>query len=39
MRGVFGDNSLNTQRYKLRRAGAIIALRPKVFHFPHLNWR
>jgi DNA-binding winged helix-turn-helix (wHTH) protein/tetratricopeptide (TPR) repeat protein len=31
MRYVFGDYSLDTQRYELSRAGALIALRPKVF--------
>jgi DNA-binding winged helix-turn-helix (wHTH) protein len=32
MRYVFGDYSLDTRRYELRRAGALIPLRPKVFH-------
>ena len=32
MRYVFGDYSLNTQQYELRRAGSLIPLRPKVFH-------
>jgi DNA-binding winged helix-turn-helix (wHTH) protein len=31
MRYVFGDYILDTRRYELRRAGALIALRPKVF--------
>jgi DNA-binding winged helix-turn-helix (wHTH) protein len=31
MRYVFGDYSLDTQRYELSRAGVLIALRPKVF--------
>ena len=34
MRYVFGDYTLDTRRYELRRAGASIALRPKVFHLP-----
>jgi DNA-binding winged helix-turn-helix (wHTH) protein len=32
MRYVFGDYTLDTLRYELRRAGAPIPLRPKVFH-------
>jgi class 3 adenylate cyclase/tetratricopeptide (TPR) repeat protein len=32
MRYLFGDYILDTQQYELRRAGALIALRPKVFH-------
>jgi DNA-binding response OmpR family regulator len=31
MRYVFGDYSLDTQRYELTRAGALIPLRPKEF--------
>jgi class 3 adenylate cyclase len=31
MRYVFGDYNLDTQRYELTRAGALISLRPKVF--------
>jgi class 3 adenylate cyclase len=31
MRYVFGDYSLDTQRYELSRAGLLIPLRPKVF--------
>jgi class 3 adenylate cyclase/tetratricopeptide (TPR) repeat protein len=31
MRYVFGDYSLDTQRYELFRAGVLIPLRPKVF--------
>jgi DNA-binding winged helix-turn-helix (wHTH) protein/tetratricopeptide (TPR) repeat protein len=31
MRYVFGDYSLDTQRYELSRAGVLIPLRPKVF--------
>src|SRR5919109_3587775 len=31
MRYVFGDYSLDTQRYELARAGVLIPLRPKVF--------
>jgi DNA-binding winged helix-turn-helix (wHTH) protein/tetratricopeptide (TPR) repeat protein len=29
---VIGDYTLDTRRYELRRAGELIALRPKVFH-------
>jgi class 3 adenylate cyclase/DNA-binding winged helix-turn-helix (wHTH) protein len=32
MRYVFGDYSLDTQRYELRRAGALIPLGPQVFN-------
>jgi DNA-binding winged helix-turn-helix (wHTH) protein len=32
MRYVFGDYTLDTRRYELRRVGARIPLRPKVFH-------
>jgi DNA-binding response OmpR family regulator len=32
MRYAFGDYTLDTRRYELRRAGASIALRSKVFH-------
>ncbi|MGH8068267.1 MAG: AAA family ATPase [Candidatus Entotheonellia bacterium] len=32
MRYVFGDYTLDTRQYELRRAGAPIPLRPKVFH-------
>ena len=32
MRYVFGDYTLDTRRYELRRAGVPIPLRPKVFH-------
>jgi class 3 adenylate cyclase/DNA-binding winged helix-turn-helix (wHTH) protein/tetratricopeptide (TPR) repeat protein len=32
MRYVFGNYTLDTLCYELRRAGALIALRPKVFH-------
>jgi DNA-binding winged helix-turn-helix (wHTH) protein len=32
MRYVFGDYTLDTQRYELYRAGTRIPLRPKVFH-------
>jgi class 3 adenylate cyclase/DNA-binding winged helix-turn-helix (wHTH) protein/tetratricopeptide (TPR) repeat protein len=32
MRYVFGDYTLDTRHYELRRAGAFISLRPKVFH-------
>jgi len=28
----FGDSTLDTQRYELRRAGHLVPLRPKVFH-------
>ena len=31
MRYVFGDCTLDTERYELRRAGVWIPLRPKVF--------
>lgn len=31
MRYVFGDYSLDTQRYELRRAGELIPLGPQVF--------
>jgi hypothetical protein len=31
MRYVFGDYSLDTQCYELRRAGALIPLGPQVF--------
>jgi DNA-binding winged helix-turn-helix (wHTH) protein len=31
MRYVFGDHSLDTQRYELRRAGELIPLGPQVF--------
>ncbi len=27
----FGDYTLDTQRYELRRAGTLVKLRPKVF--------
>ena len=32
MRYLFGDCVLDTQRYEFHRAGAPVALRPKVFH-------
>ena len=32
MRYVFGDYSLDTQRYELRRAGGLISLGPQVFN-------
>ena len=32
MRYVFGDYSLDTQRYELRRAGTLIPLGPQVFN-------
>jgi adenylate cyclase len=32
MRYVFGDYSLDTQRYELRRAGDLIPLGPQVFN-------
>jgi hypothetical protein len=32
MRYVFSDYTLDTQQYELRCAGALIPLRPKVFH-------
>jgi DNA-binding winged helix-turn-helix (wHTH) protein len=32
MRYVFGDYSLDTQRYELRRAGELIPLGPQVFN-------
>ena len=31
MRYIFGDNTLDTERYELRRAGGCIPIRPKVF--------
>jgi len=32
MRYLFGNYTLDTQRYELRRAGALVPLRPKVLH-------
>lgn len=32
MRYIFGDSSLDTQRYELRRAGELISLGPQVFN-------